>query len=136
MNSKRVTAKWVSGLAVVLLAATGCATREIKITDAQMNDLIRKNVPIGSTISQVEAFVSSINIDSVKAFTLGYMDGSPRGTDELKGQSHKVMGYLNASLPKVGSDQSKFQVYSMRIVFYFGSDQRLLDYKVQTLGDW
>ena len=136
MTSKRVLAKKVLGLAVAVLAATCCGKREFNVSDAQMHELIKKDVPIGSSRSKVEAFVAGININSVEAFTFGYLDGNPIGTDKLKEEGHKVKGHLVATLPRVGRDPSKFQVYQMRIVFYFGLDERLLDYKLQTLGDW
>ena len=120
----------------VFLAATSCGKKEMKVTNSQMEELIKKEIPIGSSRSQVVTFVDSLNINSVKAITLGYMDGSPSGTDELKGRRNEVKGYLLARLPKVGTDPSQFQVYEMRVMFYFGAGERLIDYKIQTHGDW
>ncbi len=106
------------------------------MTDSQMDELVKNQIPIGSTRSQVVTFVDALNINSVKAINHGYQDGSPGGTDELKGQRNKVTGYLVARLPKVGSDPSQFQVYNMGMIFYFGAGQRLIDYKIETMGDW
>ena len=80
--------------------------------------------------------MDELNINSVKAINHGYKDGSPSGTDALKDQRDRVKGYLLARLPKVGRDPSQFQVYEMRVMFYFGAGERLIDYKIQTHGDW
>jgi hypothetical protein len=122
--------------AAVLVAATSCGKKEMKVTDSQMDELIKKEIPIGSSSSQVVTFVDALNINSIKAINHGYMEGSPGGTLELKGQRNNVKGYLVARLPKVGRDPSQFQVYEMRVIFYFGAGERLIDYKIETMGDW
>ena len=106
------------------------------MTDSQMDELIKNEIPIGSTSSQVVAFVDALNIKTTKAINYGYRDWKPSGSDELTGRQDKVTGHLVARLQKVGRDPSQFQVYDMRIVFYFGAGERLIDYKITTMGDW
>src|SRR5438128_2037634 len=122
--------------AVVFFVTASCGHKEMKVTDSQMDELIKKEIPIGSTRSQVVAFVDALNINTIKAINYGYMDWKPSGSDELIGRQDKVTGHLVARLPKVGRDPSQFQVYEMRIVFYFGAGERLIDYKITTMGDW
>ena len=122
--------------AVVFLVTTSCGHKEMKVTDSQMDELIKNEIPIGSTSSQVVAFVDALNIKTTKAINYGYRDWKPSGSDELTGRQDKVTGHLVARLQKVGRDPSQFQVYDMRIVFYFGAGERLIDYKITTMGDW
>lgn len=127
---------WIFVIVIFLFAAASCGKKEMKVTDSQMDELIKKEIPIGSSRSQVVTFVDALNINSIKAINHGYKDGSPGGTDELAGRRNDVKGYLVARLPKVGKDPSQFQVYEMRIIFYFGAGEQLLDYRIETMGDW
>ena len=122
-------------MVVLTLAVIYCGRKEMKVTNAQMEERIKQEIPIGSSKAQVIAFVDKLNINSRKATSLGYIDGKPLGTDELTGQQDKVVGYLVAGIPKVGQDPSQFQVYHMRMIFYFGAGERLIDYRIETLGD-
>ena len=108
----------------------------MKVTDKQIDELIKKELPIGASKSQVIAFVDSVNLGSLKVINHGYHVGKPGGTDGLEGRQHEVTGYLVAGIPKVGSNPRQLQVYHMRILFYFGEGDRLISYRIETRGDW
>lgn len=108
----------------------------MKMTDEEMEQRIKEESPIGSSKDRVIAFLDSVNIHGLKPHHGEYNDESPIGTNALEGRQNEVRGYLVAGIPKVGRDPSQFQVYNMNIIFYFGTGERLIAYKIQTLGDW
>ncbi len=119
-----------------MLVMSSCGQQEMKVTDKQIDELIKKELPIGASKSQVIAFVESVKLDSLKVINYGYNVGKPGGTDGLEGRQHEVTGYLVAGIPKVGRSDRQFQVYNMRILFYFGEGDRFIGYRIETRGDW
>ena len=136
MPSSDVPSTLVGTAITLVLVLSSCGQQEMKVIDKQMDELIKKELPIGASKSKVIAFVDSINLDSLKVINYGYHIGKPDGTDGLEGRQNEVTGYLVAGIPKVGSNPRQLQVYNMRILFYFGEGDRLISHKIETRGDW
>lgn len=57
-------------------------------------------------------------------------------TDELNGRQGQFKGPMVAIIKNVARDNCLFQTFDTRIVFYSGKDERLLDYRIETRGNW
>ena len=106
------------------------------VSGSQIRRLIEEQLPVGSTKSEVEAFVDSLRIDGVTATNFGYKINEKRFEDETgkfdkKNRKWKdaAKGYLDARLEGVGL--SYFQPRCIDIRFYFDGDYRLLDWDTE-----
>lgn len=114
----------------------GACGYKAAVSENEVKDRIEKDIPRGSNISQVLAFLNSLEIKGLKAEHSGFIPGKPAGTDRPTRNQGEVMGYVIASIKNAARDDSKLQVYRIEIFLYFDKDQRLIDYKTQTRGDW
>jgi hypothetical protein len=119
-----------------LLMLGSCGGLTWKVTPQEVEQLIKDKAPVGSSVSQVESFVNTLAVNGIKATTSGFSPYPPQGTQRPQGEKIDASGYLVAGMKKAGHDHSKFQVYNITMTFYFGADGRLIDYKLETLGDW
>jgi hypothetical protein len=125
---------FAAGLVVLeLVFAMGCG-RKITVTQEQVEQRIHQEIPLGSTRDEVVTFLESLSINGLRAEHYGYIAGKPSGTDGLPEKLHLVEGYVGAVMRKVA--QSPLQVYRIEMTFYFGEEERLIAYRLRTLGDW
>jgi hypothetical protein len=103
------------------------------VSGTQVRRLIKEQLPVGSTKSEVEAFVDHLRIDRVTTTNFGYKINERRFEDESgmfdeKNRKWKnaAKGFLNARLEDVG--RSYFQPRCIDIRFYFDENDRLLDW--------
>ena len=119
----------------ILLCAV-CTARTVRVSVEETDRWINGNIPVGSTKDEVVAFLESATIKSLRAEHNGFVPHAPDGTDARGSHDSMVRGYLVATIQNAADDRTKLQVYRIRIVFYFGDDQRLMDHRIQMLGDW
>src|SRR5437870_10792117 len=96
-----------------LLVSCGKVTR---VRQEEVEERIKREIPVGSRTLQVIAFLDALNINGVKVEHRGYIPGKLIGTDELKDPRHEVAGYVAGWMKEVSRDPSKFQVYSIRMI--------------------
>lgn len=122
---------------LMLVSATAsCGGRVTKVSQEEVEQRIKSEIPIGSNKGQVIAFLDNLEINGIKAQHHGYKPDEPKSmVASMRGQ-YLMNGYITAVMYKTGYDHSQFQVYRINMVFYFDSDDRLKNYKLQTFGDW
>ena len=119
-----------------LLMNSSCGGLTWKVTPQEVEQLIKDKVPVGSSASEVESFVDTLTVNGIKATNHGFMPYTSEGTQGPRGKNIDASRALVAVMNKAGQDNSNWQVYNIKMTFYFGADGRLIDYKVQALGDW
>jgi hypothetical protein len=120
----------------IMFLAFSCACKVTRVTTKEVDEWINTNIPVGSTKDEVIAFLDSSKVNSLQAKHNEFRPYAPEGTDVPDANPHLVYGYLVASIPNAGKDDTKLQVYNIRVVFYFGKEQNLIDHKTQMFGDW
>lgn len=105
-----------------------------RVTVEQIDERVRSAVPVGSSVSQVIAFIDSIKIDSLKIVRNEYLPGLP--DDNLEhipaNIERATVGYLVAAIVNVERDD--LAAYNIDIYFYFGEDGKLIYYTVKKHG--
>ena len=117
----------------ILIPACGKTTR---VTKEEVDRRIKQEIPLGSSQAHVVGFLNSLEVNGIKAEHWGYMPERPTGTYELAGRQSLVEGYIKASMRNVAQEPRKLQVYRIEMTFYFGKGELLIDYRLETLGDW
>ena len=112
------------GLIVTLVIT---ASRRSSVTLEGIDELIRSEIPIGSSKEQVYDFLDSRQIPS---------KGYDVGPDPLYGLPERLRErkrYVTARIPQ--RPDPAVSEYDIRIVFYFDETLRLIDYKPQQLDN-
>lgn len=99
-----------------------------KVSDEEINNLIKKNLPAGSKVSEVIEFLESQKIEH-----FGYEQGeepffSPTAT-QLRPEHKRFV------VAKIRNVKREFLVtWEMNIIFYFDEQDTLIDYKIKRIG--
>jgi hypothetical protein len=112
---------------LLCLSVVNCQRRSMTVKNIEQ--LIRKEIPIGSSVSQVIVFLDSHNISHSQVFTV-----PPYGTndDVIQKKPDTIKGYMNASIKEVRRDLlASFGIY---MKFYFDERGSLVDYTVREVG--
>lgn len=124
----------IIGVCIFLLTFI-CAVRCTKknITVQEVDSLIMKEIPNGSSQSQVLSFLKSHNIGHSEVLIL--VDDNDkswfRDSDPIE-KKEDINSVIHASLPKV--EVSLFSSWGIFMKFYFDKEGRLIDYRVQKVG--
>jgi len=109
-----------SGLSVLLLCAGSCCWSKDappKTTVAQLQDLIKRDLPIGSSRGQVAQFLQTLDINSLKVAS----GSSP--------------GRISGLVLEVQRHCKTFSTDNISMTFYIDSSDRLTDYTVELSTD-
>ncbi|HKQ06409.1 MAG TPA: hypothetical protein VJ464_14840 [Blastocatellia bacterium] len=126
----------VNGTTWVLLISTiACwSSQAPRITPQETEKMVKQNLPLGSTRAKVTEFIESLKIDDLKIVHDDYHSGPPPSPDDLpKNVKADISGYLVAAILKVENNGIS-GTYNIRIVFYFDSNERLIDYAISKRG--
>lgn len=119
-----LTSKVVLGLFTTLIITRSDST---STTLQEVDDLIKREIPIGASKNEVYEFLNSRKINS---------SGYDVGPDPLYGlldTARKRSRYVTAIIPQ--QPDPNLSDYDIRIVFYFDENLRLIDYKLQQLDN-
>lgn len=131
----------VSGIAfAVLVAGIWRLSIYVRgITIEEVDAILENHLPIGSSISEVIAFLETLQIDSLEVKNFGYRDFSSKigvGPFDKKDQqlAGRAKGYLPARI--INTSRSFFlSECDMDIQFYFDRDGQLIDHQIIELCD-
>ncbi len=121
------------GIAMFALFSGFCS-RPLRITVDDVNQLIAKEVPVGSSTSQVEKFLDRHKIEHGD-----YSEHPERNSDfqdpELDNKRHLVKGYIGATIRDVDPNTwYNLTRWDIRIYFYFDEDGKLIHYTTKGVG--
>lgn len=94
-----------------------------RVTVRALKKEIKKNLPLGSTASQVIAFLDARGIDHSELATEDYLSDYPGETD---------LRLIRAAIPRV--KQGPLVEWGIFMSFRFDEKDRLIDYKVKLVG--
>jgi hypothetical protein len=109
-------------------------TNSPRVTVEGTNELVAKQVPIGSSKPQVIAF-----LDAHKIQHSDYSEHPERESDfrdpRLDKKRKLIKGYISAIIRDVGNEkQSTLAKWDVQIFFYFDEQGSLVDYNVKGVG--
>ena len=124
------------GIMLLLATQIACWSQRMppRVTVKEVDKRIRSEIPIGSSLSRVMAFVDSLKFDSVKIVHSEYLPILPDDSLELIPSEVEAAaeGHVIATLVNVERDD--LAAYNIDIYFYFGKGGHLIHYTVKKHG--
>lgn len=127
-------------VALLLVASaffmTACGDKEFRLTQEQVEERIKKELPTGATQEQVKQFISSFKSE----FTVDEREYRPEvSTASLNSESSNAVeiayhGIIRARIRKIGRDPKIFAVFNLHLEFYFDEKGLLAGHKLETYG--
>ncbi|MCP9496799.1 MAG: hypothetical protein MSG64_20370 [Pyrinomonadaceae bacterium MAG19_C2-C3] len=113
---------------------SGFCSRPLRITVDEVNQRIVKEVPVGSSTSQVEKF-----LDEQKITHSGYLEDLERESDyresDLGGKKSLVKGYIGAIIRDVDPNTWwNATRWDIQIYFYFDGNGKLVHHTTRGVG--
>jgi hypothetical protein len=105
-----------------------------RVTVDDVDERVRTAVSVGSSVSQVTAFIDSLRIDSLKIVRSEYRAFPPDDSLEHPPSSVEAAtkGHLVATIVNVERDE--LAAYNIDAYFYFGKGEELIHYTVKKHG--
>jgi hypothetical protein len=122
-------------LALMYCSASACGVKGV-VTVAEVDRMIEHGVQVGSSKPEVEAFIESLRIDSLRiehADRFESIDSLHWDTDDkekVQAMGDRLKDYYWAAIEDIAPSTTTFMIY-IRMRFYFDSDGKLLDYLVK-----
>lgn len=121
-------------VAIMSLLSGFCKPSPLRVTVDEVNKLLAKEVPNGSSVSQVTEF-----LDARKITHSSYSENPERESEfrdtTLDGKKHLVRGYMNAIIRDVDPDTWRnFTRWDIRITFYFDESGKLVHHAIRGVG--
>ncbi len=122
-------------IASVFLVAS-CGNKEFRLTQKQVEERIKKDLPIGAAQEQVRQFISSFKprfeVDEREYET----KASTTAPESLGDGSTDIAyhGIIRARIRKIGRDPKNFVLFDLHLEFYFDEKGLLAGHKLETYG--
>ena len=115
---------------------SGCGDR-IYLSEGQVETRIGKEIPPGSSVEQVKAFVNSYS-QRFETNVSDYEEPAPKpghrcAPDEKLPQAQ---GYIEGGMRRTGSRPRHVATLNMRLCFYFDKNRKLVGHKVREEEDY
>lgn len=111
-----------------------CKPSPLRISVDEVNGLLAKEVPVGTSVSQVIEFLDARKI-SHSSYSEHLEHESEFSDNELDGKKHLMKGYLTAIIRDVDPDTWRnFTRWDIRINFYFDEKGRLVHHTTRGVG--
>ena len=123
-------------LAASVLLVASCGDKEFPLTQRQVEERIKKELPSGATQQQIQQFLSSFKPE----FEVEEREYQPEvSTASLKSESSGVTeityhGIIRARIRKIGRDLKNFVLFDLHLEFYFDEKGLLAGHKIETVG--
>jgi len=113
---------------------SACKER-IYLSQAEIGARIKKELPLGSSTEQVNAFVDSYS-SRFETHVSDYKESVPEPPD-LDAPDEKLsqaQGYIVAGIRRTGTAPQYFATWNIRLTFYFDKNRTLAGYQLKTFG--
>ncbi|MCP9493674.1 MAG: hypothetical protein MSG64_04370 [Pyrinomonadaceae bacterium MAG19_C2-C3] len=131
----KYTALCVSIFLFVLTVGTWIKVR-LDLTDGEVEQLIKSEVPDGASKSQVRAFLDAHQIgysDYVRYRQTNPKQDTDFQSEKLKDKAHLIEGYIFADIRSCG--RWTFFMCDIYITFYFDAGGNMVAYQVKAVQD-
>jgi len=109
-----------------IFTLTSCES--VRVSKDEVDNSIKDNLPLGSSISQVMAFLKSREIEQ-HPYT---EDLEPLFAPSEAEPTPEKKRFILARIPDV--KRKGLSKWDMYVVFYFDEEGRLIEYKIKTIG--
>ena len=115
---------------------SGCRDR-IYLSTGQVEARIGKEIPPGSSVEQVRAFVNSYN-PKFEANLSDYEERVPEKPERCAPDEKlpQAQGYIIGGMRRTGSRPRHVATLNMRLCFYFDKNRTLVGHKLKQLGTY
>lgn len=127
--------------AVFLLIASAffvvsCGNKEFRLTQEQVEERIKKELPNGATQEQVKQFISSFKSEFEVDERVYEVKTSTTTPESVDGGSADIPyhGIIRARIRKIGRDPKIFALFDLHLEFYFDEKGLLAGHKLKTYG--
>lgn len=116
--------------------SASCGDKEFRLTQEQVEERIKKELPTGATQEQVKQFISSFKSE----FTVEEREYQPEAsTASLNSESSGAVeisyhGVIRARIRKIGRDPKIFVLFDLHMEFYFDEKGLFAGHKLKTYG--
>src|SRR5262245_31150285 len=115
---------------------SGCRDR-MYLSEEQVEARIGKEIPPGSSVEQVRAFVNSYS-QQFKTNLSDYMEPVPEKSDRCAPDEKlpQAQGYIEGGIRKTGSVPRHMATLNIRLCFYFDKNKTLVGHKLKQLEEY
>jgi hypothetical protein len=135
INMKTFLLFSLSFILVVMCSCRGKTSSDI--TKEEVEKVINEKNPVGTSKSDVMAFLNTLKIGSRSVEGIKYLSGRSEASYVEDSQPPNVYGYIWAVILKAGNTRVGFLTtsYYFTMYFYFDENEKLIGYHVQPLLD-
>ena len=115
---------------------SGCGDR-IYLSEGQVETRIGKEIPPGSSVEQVKAFVNSYS-QRFETNVSDYMEPVPERPDRCAPDEKlpQAQGYIEGGMRRTGSRPQHMATLNIRLCFYFDKNRTLVGHKLKQLEEY
>jgi hypothetical protein len=128
-----------SPLLALVALLFGCGTlggcgEQIDLSKEEVEARIGKEIPPGSSIEQVKAFVNSYS-QRFKTHVSDYEEPVPEGSDRCAPDKKlpQAQGYILGGIRRTGIAPQHMATLNIRLCFYFDKNRKLVEHKLEQL---
>lgn len=123
----------------VMLCALVCACEKGERADAFVRALdarIKAALALGASRAEVEAFLKTLRVDGERvreqeySSDLSRLDADPHAPAKPRSGSPQIKSYLAADFGRIDGDYRTMHGISVKAVFYFNEEQKLIEHLV------
>jgi hypothetical protein len=125
-------------LSFILVVMCSCRDKTSSdITKEEVEKVINEKIPVGTSKSDVMAFLNTLKIGSRSVEGIEYLSGRSTASFVEDSQPPNVHGYILAVILKAGNTRVGFLTtsYYFTMHFYFNEKEKLIGYHLQTFLD-
>ncbi|SRR6266536_5051730 len=115
---------------------SGCGDR-IYLSEGQVEARIGKEIPPGSSVEQVKAFVNSYS-QRFETNVSDYKEPVPERPDRCAPDEKlpQAQGYIEGGMRRTGSRLKHMATLNIRLCFYFDKNRTLVGHKLKELEEY
>jgi hypothetical protein len=115
---------------------SGCGER-IYLSEGQVEARIGKEIPPGSSVEQVKAFVNSYS-QRFETNVSDYMEPVPERSGRCAPEEKlpQAQGYIVGGMRRTGSRPQHMATLNIRLCFYFDKNRTLVGHKLNELEEY
>jgi hypothetical protein len=125
-------------LGCILFGFSSCQSKPLpQISEADMEKFINENIPVGSSRSDVEAYLKPLNFDSRSLIGVEHYSGRYTASWAENTQPANVHSHVLASLPDAWTERDGifWYTYWVTMAFYFDKNEKLIGHSVYSYLD-
>ena len=132
LRAKTVVAFLLAASAFLLVS---CGEKHFRLTQEQVEERIKKDLPAGATQEQVKQFLASFKPEfEVEECEYSAEVSSQPDAEKPATPAPTYHGIIRARIRKIGRDPKIFALFDLHLEFYFDETGLFAGHKLKTVG--